>query len=264
MSAFGVNVVEKGGVDVGRGGQFGEGSVGDGGGEERGALEGFEEEEEEEAAAMGRGAKGEGGGDGRCSGGHLVLWCRAKKKKKKKKKKKRETSLIYKERHHHHHQHQVYEFFLWEVVLGPAFEANLAEGEAKEQPQVPCDQPQPEASSQTTRSEEEDERTRNLTLSASGRNQFLPERRCESWACRPVSQLRADALEEEPRQALPTDRRNARRREPPDQTEPDHVEVRAQPIPLEAAPTAMQKDKPRVNTHLPSSKVGMDSVILTR
>lgn len=67
--------------------------------------------------------------------------------------KKRETSLIYKERNHH----RVYKIFLWEVVLGPAFEANLTEGEAKEQPQVPCDHPQPAASSQTTRSEQEDE-----------------------------------------------------------------------------------------------------------
>ena len=72
-----------------------------------------------------------------------------------------------------------------------------------------------------------------------------------------MSQLSADALEEEPRQALPTDRRNARRREPPDQTEPDHVEVGAQPIPLEASPTAMQKDKSHVNIHLQSSKVGI-------
>lgn len=49
-----------------------------------------------------------------------------------------------------------------------------------------------------------------------------------------MSELRADALEEEPREALPIDRRDARRRDPPDQPEPDHTEVGPQPVPLEA------------------------------
>lgn len=62
----GVDVVEEGGVDVGRGGQFGEGSGAEGGGgREQGGTEGLEAE----AAAVKRRVEGEGGesgGDGRC------------------------------------------------------------------------------------------------------------------------------------------------------------------------------------------------------
>lgn len=49
-----------------------------------------------------------------------------------------------------------------------------------------------------------------------------------------MGELGADALKEEPRQALPIDRWDTRRCNPPDQPEPYHVEVGPQPVPLEA------------------------------
>lgn len=89
---------------------------------------------------------------------------------------------------------------LVEVALGPALEPDLAEGERQEQPKVPRHQPQ-------------------------------PERRVERRRRGEVGELLADAGEEEPREAVAVDRRDARRRDPPDQPEPDHVQVPPKPVP---------------------------------
>ena len=51
-----------------------------------------------------------------------------------------------------------------------------------------------------------------------------------------MSELLADAVEEESRQAVAVDGGDARWRDPSDQPEPDHVEVPPQPVPLEASP----------------------------
>lgn len=105
---------------------------------------------------------------------------------------------------------------LLEVVLGPALEPDLAEGERDEQTQVPRHQPQPE-----------------LRLESRGRGE--------------VGELLADAGEEEPRQAVAVDQRDARRRQPPDQPEPDHVQVPPQPVPWErhAGDSAVPLQVPR-------------------
>lgn len=57
-----------------------------------------------------------------------------------------------------------------------------------------------------------------------------------------MGELLADAGEEEPRQAVAVDQRDARRRQPPDQPEPDHVQVPPQPVPWEPdRPTTQNK-----------------------
>lgn len=62
-----------------------------------------------------------------------------------------------------------------------------------------------------------------------------PEGGSKSRASWEVGQLGADAGEEKARQAVAVDGRNARRRNPPDQTEPDHIQVSSKPISLEAS-----------------------------
>lgn len=50
-----------------------------------------------------------------------------------------------------------------------------------------------------------------------------------------MSQLCSNTLKEQPSETLPIDCGYARWSYPPDQPEPDHIEIRPQPIPLEAS-----------------------------
>lgn len=63
----------------------------------------------------------------------------------------------------------------------------------------------------------------------------LPEGGRKSGASWEVGELGADAGEEKAGQAVAVDGRDARRRNPPDQTEPDHIQVSSKPISLEAS-----------------------------
>lgn len=91
----------------------------------------------------------------------------------------------------------------FKVLLSPSLEPNLAKSKGQEQSQMPQHQPQPEG----------------------GRKSGA------SWE---VGELGADAGEEKAGQAVAVDGRDAGRRNPPDQTEPDHIQVSSKPISLEA------------------------------
>jgi len=89
------------------------------------------------------------------------------------------------------------------VAIRAALEADLAECQHDEQAHVPGDQPQPEWGGQSRASGE-------------------------------MCQLRANAAEEQPRQAVPVDERQARRRQPSDEPKPNHGKIPPQPVPIEA------------------------------
>lgn len=62
-----------------------------------------------------------------------------------------------------------------------------------------------------------------------------PKLRSESRGSGEVRKLSSNALEEQPCQAVAVDCGNARRRQPPDQPEPDHIQIFPQPISLKRA-----------------------------
>lgn len=63
---------------------------------------------------------------------------------------------------------------------------------------------------------------------------MLPELRSERRWRREMRKLCSNALKEEPRQALPVDHRDTRRRNPSDESKSDHIQISPQPISLKA------------------------------
>lgn len=143
---------------------------------------------------------------------------------------------------------------LLEVVLGPALEPDLTEGEHDEEAQVPRHEPQPATRVPVlVRSSKHvdidtvinfNEEAAMLAgmgfcLVVTGDRGSSPELGGDGGRRGEVGELLADAGEEEAGQAVAVDDRDARRREPPDEPEPDHVQVPPQPVPGEPVTTTI-------------------------
>lgn len=97
---------------------------------------------------------------------------------------------------------------------------------------------------------------------------MLPELRSERRWRREMRKLCSNALKEEPRQALPVDHRDTRRRNPSDESKSDHIQISPQPISLKAFKTrnrttksSISKSNPKpITTHI----LSLTLILLTR
>lgn len=97
---------------------------------------------------------------------------------------------------------------------------------------------------------------------------MLPELRSERRWRREMRKLCSNALKEEPRQALPVDHRDTRRRNPSDESKSDHIQISPQPISLKAfkprnrtTKSSISKSNPKpITTHI----LSLTLILLTR